>query len=555
MSITIPKFKNINNILLIFSGVIIVSLFLFAILRDNARLITLNEAKELLASKSIQKVVTTKSFTYLKSAKQSYKIPTSQVRPELLKNQRVEIEKNSNVALTVILLLFFLALITFIIKFFRDRESYRFAYKKEICKDESKNTESNHTISAIKSDVSFSDIGGIEEVKSELEEIIDFLKNPLRYKKFGARLPKGVLLVGPPGVGKTMIAKAVAAEADVPFFYQSGASFVQIYVGMGAKRVHELFEAAQKNQPSIIFIDEIDAIGKKRDGQKNDEREATLNQLLTEMDGFTNSSGIIVIAATNKIDVLDEALLRAGRFDRRVHVELPTQHERALILEKYLQKIPHDVEVGKVVKMTLGFNGASLATLVNEAALLAIKADDAKVTIEHFNAVKNKVQFGKKRVILLSESQKRCRAIYQSAKALYATWNNLDFDKILLTNDTFSLPLSEPMLKSELLTHVKLHLSGIAFCQIKLGEHDSYAKRDIEIAKKLLHLMLNDYAMGDNLIITQDKSAEFFEKLLNEVKEFLFSKESILHKFTEIFVSEESLSKERCKEIISEFVS
>lgn len=555
MSITIPKFKNINNILLIFSAVIIVLLFLFAIFRDNARLITLNEAKELLASKSIQKVVTTESFTYLKSAEQDYKIPTSQIRPELFNNQRVEIEKNSNITIKVILLLFFLALITFIVKFFRNRGDYTFSHKKELCQNEGKSSQENRTITAIKSDVSFSDIGGIEEVKSELEEIIDFLKNPLRYKKFGARLPKGVLLVGPPGVGKTMIAKAVAAEADVPFFYQSGASFVQIYVGMGAKRVHELFEAAQKNQPAIIFIDEVDAIGKKRDGQKNDEREATLNQLLTEMDGFTNSSGIIVIAATNKIDVLDEALLRAGRFDRRVHVELPSPNERGLILEKYLQKIPHDVEVNEVVKMTLGFNGASLATLVNEAALLAIKADDIKVTIEHFNAVKNKVQFGKKRVLLLSESQKRCRAIYQSAKALYATWNDLDFDKVLLTNDTFSPPLNEPMLKSELLIYVKLHLSGLVFCQIKLGEHDSYAKEDIAIVKNLVDLILNEYAMGKNLLATQDETQEFFEILQEEVKDFLLSKESILDAFTEVFVVEETLSKERCKEITNEFVS
>ena len=185
-------------------------------------------------------------------------------------------------------------------------------------------------VEAIKSDVKFSDIGGISDVKIELEEIIDFMKKPARYKSFGARMPRGVLLVGPPGVGKTMIAKAVAHEAGVPFFYQSGASFVQIYVGMGAKRVHELFHAAKNNAPSIIFIDEIDAVGKKRDGQRNDEREATLNQLLTEMDGFESQSGIIVVAATNKIDVLDSALLRAGRFDRRVLLNF-RQKEKELL--------------------------------------------------------------------------------------------------------------------------------------------------------------------------------------------------------------------------------
>ncbi|MCI7363074.1 MAG: AAA family ATPase, partial [Campylobacter sp.] len=186
------------------------------------------------------------------------------------------------------------------------------------------------------SNVLFKDVAGIDEVKSELMEIVDFLKNPRKYREFGVKLPRGVLMIGPPGVGKTLVAKAVAGEAGVPFFYQSGASFVQIYVGMGAKRVRELFAKAKSFAPSIIFIDEIDAVGKARGGGRNDEREATLNQLLTEMDGFNDSSGIIVIAATNKIEMIDEALLRSGRFDRRVFLALPDLNDRKDILKSYL---------------------------------------------------------------------------------------------------------------------------------------------------------------------------------------------------------------------------
>ena len=218
--------------------------------------------------------------------------------------------------------------------FNKGKKEEKSAFDTELTKSQAKVVQDdlNSNIQAVSSNITFKDIAGIKEIKEELEEIVDFLNNPKKYLEFGIKLPKGVLLVGPPGVGKTLIARAVAGEADVPFFYQSGASFVHIYVGMGAKKVRELFAKAKQNAPAIIFIDEIDAVGKARSGKSNDERESTLNELLTQMDGFDGDSGVIVIAATNKIEVLDDALLRAGRFDRRVHVGLPNIDDKKKIL-------------------------------------------------------------------------------------------------------------------------------------------------------------------------------------------------------------------------------
>lgn len=285
--------------------------------------------------------------------------------------------------------------------------------------------------------ITFNDVAGINEVKEELFEIIDYLKNTKKYRDLGIKLPKGVLLVGPPGVGKTMIAKAVATEAKVPFFYQSGSSFVQVYVGMGAKRVRDLFLKAKSKSPSIIFIDEIDALGKARGNTRSDEREATLNQLLTEMDGFEDASGVIVIAATNKIDVLDSALLRSGRFDRRIYVELPDVKERAHILEVYLKNKKHDLNLNEIAKLCVGFSGASIAALINEAALNALRRNSKIIQKEDILATKDKVLSGKKKQLSFSEYEKNILAIYQAAKALSAYWLEVEFDKISLISDGF----------------------------------------------------------------------------------------------------------------------
>ncbi|MDQ7068586.1 MAG: ATP-dependent metallopeptidase FtsH/Yme1/Tma family protein [Sulfurimonas sp.] len=354
------------------------------------------------------------------------------------------------------------------------------------------------------------------------------MKNPKRYKSFGARMPRGVLLVGPPGVGKTMIAKAVANAADVPFYYQSGASFVQIYVGMGAKRVHELFVAAKKNAPSIIFIDEIDAVGKKRGGERSDEREGTLNQLLTEMDGFEGSSGVIVIAATNKIEVLDEALLRAGRFDRRVFVELPTKRERESILNKYLVKVPNKVDTAIVANMTVGFNGAALATLVNEAALLSLRQNSFHVTIEHFYEVKEKVMFGKKKLQMLNDKQKTFRVTYQAAKVAIATYFDIPFEKLMLSNEKLTPATNEPFIKQELEERVVMLLAGTVACDIKYGEHSSSVASDLSEAKEQVKVMCHEYGMASSIVPQKDEDKLMLEKLYGECKSLLLSMTGVL---------------------------
>jgi ATP-dependent metalloprotease FtsH len=406
----------------------------------------------------------------------------------------------------------------------------------------------------VKSTVRFSDIGGIGDVKEELEEIIDFLRNPKRYYSFGARMPRGVLLIGPPGVGKTMIAKAVAAEADVPFFYQSGASFVQIYVGMGAKRVSELFSAAKKNAPSIIFIDEIDAVGKKREGGRNDEREGTLNQLLTEMDGFEETSGIVVIAATNNIDVMDSALLRAGRFDRRIFVELPTASEREAILQKYLRHIPNELSISEIAKMTVGFNGASLAALVNEAALLCMRQNEIQVKQEHFLAVKDKVMFGKKKIAMLSDEQRRYQVRYQAGKVFAATWFDLPYEKITLTNDAITPPTAEPQLRHEIEAHIRVHLAGIASSHLRFGEHASNASHDLGVAKELVHAMVYEYGMGSSIQPTPEDETSLTNRLYQEISVLLERNEKILAKFEAILDEYEHISKALAKATMNEIL-
>lgn len=345
-------------------------------------------------------------------------------------------------------------------------------------------------IEVAKPNTTFKDVAGIAQVKEELEEIVEFLHNPKKYYKYGVKLPKGVLLYGPPGVGKTLIAKAVAGEASVPFFYQSGASFVQIYVGMGAKRVRELFAKAKVNAPSIIFIDEIDAIGKHRGGKSNDEREATLNELLTQMDGFEGDNGVIVIAATNKIEVLDDALLRAGRFDRRVKLTLPNINDRKEILELYLKSIKHNIDIETLSTNLAGFSSASISTLVNEAMLYMIKSNEKVLDEKHIEVAKNKLEFGKKENFILSNDEKEILSIYQASKAFITKQKTSLFDE----NST-KLNSIFPS-KNELKSELKKYLAGSIGIEVLKDEQYAIFVEDLEKANNLAKEMVEKYAMA-----------------------------------------------------------
>ncbi|MDX4060159.1 AAA family ATPase [Aliarcobacter skirrowii] len=433
--------------------------------------------------------------------------------------------------------LFILLILSFILRANQDKIRDYFLKKKEKSVESSFDSELKKSsekanvelgIEPVKSNITFKDVAGIKEIKEELEEIVDFLNNPKKYQKFKVKLPKGVLLVGPPGVGKTLIARAVAGEANVPFFYQSGASFVHIYVGMGAKKVRELFTSAKLNAPSIVFIDEIDAVGKMRSGKSNDERESTLNELLTQMDGFDGESGVIVIAATNKIEVLDDALLRAGRFDRRLYVGLPNIEDRRKILELYLKDIKHNINLDNLVNQTAGFNSASLSTLVNEALLSMIKDSRVELLEDDIQIAKNKLEFGKKQIRILDDSQKEILAIYQACKAFIANKKLALLDEGVL-KDSSVFPSFQ-----ELKNSIKTDLAGTIGLELLKNEKYFVSNDDLKKAYDLASKIVEEYKMAlnanelivsikDELRATLSQNIEKIEKL----KEIMLKNEVI----------------------------
>lgn len=414
--------------------------------------------------------------------------------------------------------------------FNRNKTQTTTAFENELSKSKTKvlNEDLNSNIQAVTSNVTFKDVAGINEIKEELEEVVDFLNNPKKYLEFGVKLPKGVLLVGPPGVGKTLIARAVAGEADVPFFYQSGASFVQIYVGMGAKKVRELFAKAKQSAPAIIFIDEIDAVGKARSGKSNDERESTLNELLTQMDGFDGDSGVIVIAATNKIEVLDDALLRAGRFDRRVHVGLPNINDRKKILELYLTGKNHEINIEKLVNETAGFSSAALSTLINEALLNMIKNRKKILDESDILIAKNKLEFGKKQIKILDDKQKEILAIYQASKAFVSK------TKVALFDESVEKLSSTYPSYQELCENIRRDLAGFIGVEVIKKEKYAINHEDLEKAFKTATDIVNKYKMVnsvDELLtnIKNDLRAELSQNIddINRLKDIMLKNEVI----------------------------
>ena len=359
--------------------------------------------------------------------------------------------------------------------------------------------------------IRFCDVAGEDEAKENLSEIVEYLHNPARYKEIGASMPKGILLVGPPGTGKTMLAKAVAGEANVPFFSMSGSEFVEMFVGMGASKVRDLFQQAKEKAPCIVFIDEIDAIGKKRDGQigGNDEREQTLNQLLTEMDGFEDNTGVIILAATNRPESLDPALLRPGRFDRRVPVELPDLKGREDILKVHAKKIKvgDNVDYNKVARMASGASGAELANIVNEAALRAVRDNRKFVTQEDLEESIEVVIAGyQKKNAILTDKEKRIVAYHEIGHALVAAkqTNSAPVQKITIVPRTsgalgYTMQVEEGnhylMTKEEILNKIATLTGGRAAEEIVFGSVTTGASNDIEQATKLARAMITRYGM------------------------------------------------------------
>lgn len=446
--------------------------------------------------------------------------------------------------------------------------------------------------------VTFADVAGADESKQELEEIIDFLKDPMKFQRLGGKIPKGVLLVGPPGTGKTLLAKAVAGEANVPFFSISGSDFVEMFVGVGASRVRDMFEQAKKHSPCILFIDEIDAVGRHRGaglGGGNDEREQTLNQLLVEMDGFEANENVILIAATNRPDVLDPALLRPGRFDRQVVVSNPDIKGREAILHVHARKVPlaRDVDLSVVARGTPGFSGADLANLVNEAALLAARRNKRKVTAEDFDNAKDKVLMGNERKSMAMDEQEKKLTAYHEAGHAICSLHVPETDPIhkatiiprgralgmvqqLPEKDQYSYT------RAKMLSRLIICMGGRASEELKFGydKVTSGASADIASATNLARSMVTEWGMSDLLgpvlyaensnevflgrAVTQNKNmSEDTARLVDaEIKRFLteahdqatnilkkYDKE--LERLAQALIEYETLSGEEIKEVLA----
>ena len=371
----------------------------------------------------------------------------------------------------------------------------------------------------------FTDVAGLKEEKEEVQELIDFLKNPKKFQKLGARIPKGVLLVGPPGTGKTLLAKAVAGEADVPFYYISGSDFVELFVGVGASRVRDMFKQAKQSAPCLIFIDEIDAVGRQRGtglGGGHDEREQTLNQLLTEMDGFGANEGIIIIAATNRPDVLDPALLRPGRFDRQVTVSLPDSKEREEILQVHARNkvFADEVNLKNVSERTPGFSGADLENLLNEAALLAVRRDKDSITMEEIDEATDRVLLGPAKTSrIITEKEKRLVAIHEAGHAVIGMklTDAQEVHKITIIprgqagGYTMMLPKEEKigiMTKEELISQITGLLGGRASEETFIGEITTGASDDLKKATKIARAMVTKYGMSELGLVQLEEEHE-----------------------------------------------
>lgn len=429
-----------------------------------------------------------------------------------------------------------------------------------------------------KPNISFKDVAGLEEIKEELQETIDFLNNATKYKKMGAHIPKGILFYGPPGTGKTLLAKAVAGETNSTFLYASGSEFVEKYVGVGAKRVRTLFEKARKEAPSIIFIDEIDAIGAKRNLDSNNEKDQTLNQLLVELDGFNSDDTVIVIGATNRLDLLDEALLRPGRFDRHIYVGNPNMKAREQILEVHTKSKPldKDVDIKELAKKTHGLSGADLANIANEAAIIAVRNNASKITKSHFDAALERVIAGlevKNPTVL--EKEKKTVSIHEAGHAIVAKILNTDkVQKISIVPRGHALgyvlkfPEEDRYLhtEQELMNKITILLAGRAAEDLMLKEVTTGAKDDLDKATKIAKEMVCEYGMSDlGLMVVNDNYLKFnydrlrveinkiLDKAYDRAKRILQENKELLIKISDVLMEKESIEEDELEEIFQEY--
>jgi cell division protease FtsH len=386
--------------------------------------------------------------------------------------------------------------------------------------------------------ITFKDVAGCDEAKEEVSEVVSFLKDPKRFQRIGGRIPKGALLVGPPGTGKTLLARAVAGEADVPFYSISGSDFVEMFVGVGAARVRDMFEQGRKNAPCIIFVDEIDAVGRQRGaglGGGNDEREQTLNSLLVEMDGFDGHEGVIIMAATNRPDVLDSALLRPGRFDRQVVIDLPDLHGRKEILQVHAKKIKlgEEVELLTVARNTPGFSGADLANLLNESALIAARYNKKVVDRHDIEEARDKIAFGRERRKLMDDEDKRMTAFHEAGHALVQALiddGNLPLHKVTIIPRGRALGLTMMLPKKDILGQSRKHLLNQICCAMagRIGEEletkdfSNGASNDIKQATKIARHMVCDWGMSDlgPIAYGENQDQVFIGKEINRTQNF-----------------------------------
>ncbi|HGH0575514.1 TPA: ATP-dependent metallopeptidase FtsH/Yme1/Tma family protein [Clostridioides difficile] len=421
----------------------------------------------------------------------------------------------------------------------------------------------------------FRDVAGLDEVKEELFEIVDFMKSPQKYQKMGAKIPKGVLFYGPPGTGKTLLASAVAGETNSSFFNVTGSEFVEKYVGVGAKRVRTLFEKARKEAPSIIFIDEIDAVGAKRHLESNNEKDQTLNQLLVEMDGFNKDSNVLIIGATNRLDLLDEALLRPGRFDRHIHIGAPNYHSRFEILKVHTDDKPIDksVNLELLAKKTHGFNGAHLSNIANEAAIFAVRDDSECITSEHFDKALERVIAGlESKNSALVEKEKKIVAYHEAGHALVSDIVGIcPIQKISIVprgqalGYVLQLPDEDRYIytKDELIGKIKILLAGKASEELIFNHKSTGAKDDLKKVTEIANQMVCEYGMSNLGFMTIDGNDKTFlcdkvQKEANRIVEICY-KETLemlkdnledLHSVSKFLFEKETMTHEELKDLI-----